>query len=67
MDQEKKPNQYRMVPLDPETHGMLMELCQAYEMGKRGQGAMVKKLVKAEHGKLKAFKLVKPVVEAAGE
>lgn len=67
MEKQKKTYEYRTVPLDPEAHGMLMELCQAYEMGQRAQGAMVKKLVKAEHSKLKALNLDKPAVKEAGE
>lgn len=44
--------EYKTIPVDEETHSWLMELCQAYEMGRRSQGAMVRKLVRAEREKL---------------
>lgn len=37
---------YQMVPVDLETHSDLMELCVMRGFGKRGQGAMVRILVK---------------------
>ena len=46
---------YKNVPVDEETHAMLMELCDAYE---RKQGAQVKALVKAEYEKLEQNKLL---------
>jgi len=49
---------YKNIPVDEETYNRLKELCQAYELGERAQGAMVRKLVKAEHEKLAAVKLV---------
>ena len=49
---------YKNIPVDEETHNLLMELCQAYELGKRSQGVMVRKLVKAEHEKLDKAKLL---------
>jgi len=38
--------QYKTVPLDVETHEQLLALCEHFGFGKRGQGAMVRKLVK---------------------
>ena len=58
--------EYKNIPIDLETHDMLMALCDAYEFGKRGQGAMVRKLVKAEHEKLAAVKLI-PTRKPKGE
>lgn len=49
---------YKMIPVDVETYARLKELCQAYELGERSQGAMVRKLVKAEHEKLAEVKLI---------
>lgn len=51
---------YKMIPVDEETYTWVQELCQAYEMGKRAQGAMVRKLAKAEREKLLEVKLVGP-------
>lgn len=49
---------YKMIPVDEETYNRIVELCDAYEMGKRAQGSLVRKLVKADYEKLAAFKLV---------
>lgn len=49
---------YKNIPVDDETYEWVLELCEAYEMGKRSQGAMVRKLAKAEHEKLAAVKLL---------
>jgi len=49
---------YKNIPVDEETAGILLELCEAYEFGQRGQGAMVKKLAKAEYQTLKEAKLL---------
>lgn len=40
--------QYKMVPVDLETHADLMDLCAMRGLGKRGQGAMVRILVRKE-------------------
>lgn len=40
---------YKTVPVDLETHERLMALCEVHGFGKRGQGAMVRKLVKTEY------------------
>lgn len=53
---------YKTIPVDGETARKLLQLCEAYEMGKRAQGAMVRKLVNAEWEKLAAVKLL-PVVQ----
>ncbi len=50
--------EYKNIPVDLETHEMLIALCEAFEFGKRGQGAMVKKLVKAEYSKWADVKLL---------
>jgi hypothetical protein len=53
MDEKKKTTyQYRTVPVDFETHRMILALCDAYEMGRRAQGALVRKLVKTEYHRL---------------
>lgn len=39
---------YKNVPVDYETHQALMRLCVDRGFGQRGQGAMVRVLVKAE-------------------
>lgn len=57
----KKEYQYKMVPVDLETHEMLMALCDAYELGKRGQGAMIRKLVKPAYQQLADVKLIAPL------
>ena len=49
---------YKTIPVDEETHKRIQALCQAYEMGQRGQGALVRKLVNAEYEKLAAVKLI---------
>ena len=49
---------YKNIPVDEETASILLELCEAYEFGQRGQGAMVKKLAKAEYLTLKDAKLL---------
>lgn len=54
---------YKNIPVDPETAKRIEALCAAYEMGRRGQGALVRKLVKAEYEKLAAVKLIAPVDE----
>ena len=40
--------QYKMVPVDLDTHADLMNLCAQRGFGQRGQGAMVRVLVRAE-------------------
>lgn len=52
-------NRYKTIPVDGETARKLLQLCAAYEMGKRAQGAMVRKLVNAEWEKLTKVKLIK--------
>ena len=52
---------YVSVPLDVETHRKVIALCEAYDMGLRAQGALVRKLVNAEYDKLAAVKLIRPV------
>lgn len=52
---------YKNIPVDEETYTKLIALCEAYEMPKRSQGAMVSKLVKAEHEKLAQVKLLPKV------
>lgn len=49
---------YKTIPVDEETYEMVQKLCAAYEMNKRAQGALVKKLVKADYNKLAAAKLI---------
>ena len=49
---------YINIPVDPETKRKLEALCAAYEMGKRGQGAMVRKLVNREYAALESVKLL---------
>ena len=56
-------HKYKSIPIDEETHKRVMTLCQAYEMGERGQGALVRKLVNAEYNKLAAVKLLPVPVE----
>jgi hypothetical protein len=57
---------YKNIPVDDETYEWVQELCEAYEMGKRSQGAMVRKLAKAEREKLMAVKLL-PVKSVAAK
>lgn len=54
---------YKTLPVDEETYKKVRILCRAYEMGERGQGALVRKLVNTEYEKLVALKL--PTVEPA--
>lgn len=56
---------YKTVPVSEEVHKMILDLCEAYEMGQRSQGALVGKLVKAEHLKLQAMKLLPEDVKKA--
>ena len=58
---------YINVPVDPETKRKLEALCQAYEMGKRGQGAMVRKLVNKEYAELEKYKLLPAATEEASD
>jgi len=51
-------SKYRNIPVDDETYEMVEALCEAYEMGKRSKGAMIKKLAKAETEKLEKVKLL---------
>lgn len=51
-------SKYRNIPVDDETYEMVEALCEAYEMGKRSKGAMIKKLAKAETEKLQNAKLL---------
>ena len=46
---------YKNIPVDEETHEMLIVLC---EMNNRKQGAQVKELVKADLLRLKALKML---------
>jgi hypothetical protein len=52
---------YKMVPVDRETHAKLLALCDAFRLGRRGQGAMVRRLVEQEYQKWAQVKLVAPV------
>lgn len=58
---EKKKYEYVTVPLNKDVAFMVEELCSAYEMGRRGKGALVSKLVRAEYRKLHDVKLVADV------
>lgn len=49
---------YKNIPVDEETHEMVIVLCEAHELPKRSKGAMVRRLVKAEYLRLKALKLL---------
>jgi len=49
---------YKNIPVDEETYNRILELCDAYDLGKRAQGTLVRKLVKADYEKLAAVKLV---------
>lgn len=51
---------YKTIPVDQETYEMIEALCQAYEMGKRSKGAMVRRLVKREYELLK-YHLVRKI------
>jgi hypothetical protein len=53
--------QYKSVPLDEEGYQMLLALCEAYELNKRSQGAMMKKLIKAAYQQLADVKLISPL------
>ncbi len=48
---------YKMIPVDTQTYNRILELCDAYDMGKRAQGTLVRKLVKADYEKWAAVKL----------
>lgn len=54
----KRVSKYKMIPVDEDTYNMVVALCEAYEMPKKSQGAMVRKLAKAETEKLAAVKLL---------
>lgn len=51
-------SRYRTVPVDFETHAMILAICDAYEMGKRAQGALLRRLVKAEYRKMTKYRLL---------
>jgi hypothetical protein len=51
-----KETKYKNVPLDAETYRMVKVLAQARGFGERGQGAVVRSLVKAEYEKLDSLK-----------
>lgn len=58
---------YKNIPVDPETARRVEALCLAYEMGKRGQGALVRKLVNAEYERLASVKLLPGDAPKAGQ
>jgi hypothetical protein len=60
-----KTTKYKMVPIDPGTHEKLLALCDAFRLGRRGQGAMVRRLIEKEYEKWAQVKLVAPVVVSA--
>lgn len=49
---------YVNIPVDEDTNAMLVELCEAYDLGKRAKGTMVRKLARAEFAKLMDAKLL---------
>lgn len=60
-------SKYKNIPVDDETNSMIETLCEAYEMGQRSKGAMVKKLAKAEIEKLDQAKLLPKTVSKKAE
>ena len=52
MNNKNNASRYRTVPVDLETHRMILALCDAYDMGLRAQGALVRRLIKAEYHQL---------------
>lgn len=44
-----KEPRYRMIPVDQITHKQLMALCELRGFGQRGQGALVRILIKKEY------------------
>ena len=57
---------YKNIPVDDETYERIQALCAVYEMGKRAQGALVKKLVNKDYAALAAVNLLPvPVKEVA--
>lgn len=55
--ENKSVSRYRTVPVDFETHEKILALCEAYDMGRRAQGALIRRLVKAECRRLDADQL----------
>ena len=51
-EKNNSTSRYRTVPVDFETHAMIVAICSAHEMGKRAQGALIRRLVKAEYRKM---------------
>lgn len=49
---------YETIPVSPRVKKSILMLCNAYDMGKRGQGALVGKMVKAELQKAKEAGLI---------
>lgn len=54
---------YETIPVEKETKKKIIILCEAYEMGKRAQGALVSKLVNADYARMKALDLLPKVEE----
>ena len=55
---------YKTLPVDEETYQKVQILCTTYDMGKRSQGALIRKLVNAEYEKLATAKLLSlPAIE----
>ncbi|PKN91075.1 MAG: hypothetical protein CVU44_20890 [Chloroflexi bacterium HGW-Chloroflexi-6] len=67
MEEKKKQYQYQTVPVDLETHAMIMAMCEHYVMGKRAQGALVKRVIKPEFEKLLEAGLVQSVTPEVKE
>ena len=59
--------EYKNIPVDIETHSGVELLCEFYEFGKRGKGAMVRKLVKDALKKLEEEKVPAVKKAARGE
>jgi hypothetical protein len=60
-----KTTKYKMVPIDSETHEKLLALCDAFRLGQRGQGAMVRRLIEQEYEKWAQVKLAAPVARGS--
>lgn len=43
-EKNNSTSRYRTVPVDFETHAMIVAICSAHEMGKRAQGALIRRL-----------------------
>jgi len=51
-------SKYKNIPVDHDTYSMVVVLCEAFDMNKRSQGALVRKWARYEYEKLEKAKIL---------